>query len=99
AGAAAARAIRQRGGEENLMSRPFSRISPPVSGLVIGLIAVAGGWLPAWLVSIVTVALGDGLAVLGMIVLWRSGLVSFGQALYYATGAYAVALAARHLGL
>lgn len=81
------------------MPQNHSRYALPVSGLVVALVAAGGGWLPPWIVSISTVALGDGLAVLGMIVLWRSGLVSFGQALYYATGAYGVALAARHLGL
>ena len=34
----------------------------------------------------------------GLVVLWRAGLVSFGQALYYCIGAYAVALAARWTG-
>jgi branched-chain amino acid transport system permease protein len=81
------------------MPRYASRYALPVGGLFVVLIAVAGGWLPPWLVSVSTVALGNGLAVLGMIVLWRSGLVSFGQALYHAAGAYAVALAAKHLGL
>ena len=48
--------------------------------------------LPAWLVSLVTIAFANALVVLGLVVLWRAGLVSFGQALYYAIGAYAVAL-------
>jgi branched-chain amino acid transport system permease protein len=37
--------------------------------------------------------------VLGLIVLWRAGLVSFGQALYSCIGAYTVALTARWTGL
>ena len=77
----------------------MARHSTLISGLAIALVAISGGWLPDWILPISTVALGNGLAVLGMIVLWRAGLVSFGQALYYATGAYAVALAARHLGV
>ena len=32
-------------------------------------------------------------------VLWRAGLVSFGQALYYAIGAYCVALLSRFAGI
>jgi ABC-type branched-subunit amino acid transport system permease subunit len=51
--------------------------------------------LPAWLVSIATIAFANALVVLGLVVLWRVGLVSFGQALYYALGAYAVALLGR----
>ena len=37
--------------------------------------------------------------VLGLIILWRAGLVPFGQALFYAVGAYCVALLARYAGL
>ena len=48
--------------------------------------------LPDWIVSLATIAFANGLVVLGLIVLWRAGLVSFGQALYYCIGAYAVAL-------
>ena len=36
--------------------------------------------------------------MLGLVVLWRAGLVSFGQALYYCIGAYTVALFARWTG-
>ena len=35
----------------------------------------------------------------GLIVLWRAGLVPFGQALFYAIGAYAVALITRYTGM
>jgi branched-chain amino acid transport system permease protein len=77
----------------------MSRYSLLLSGVLIAAIAASANWLPVWLLPISTVALSNGLAVLGMIVLWRAGLVSFGQALYFATGAYAVALAARHLGI
>ncbi|HWM47469.1 MAG TPA: branched-chain amino acid ABC transporter permease [Xanthobacteraceae bacterium] len=77
----------------------MTRTSALLSAAAVALIALSGGWLPIWVLPISTVALGNGLAVLGMIVLWRAGLVSFGQALYYAAGAYAVALAARHLGI
>ncbi len=64
---------------------------------LIALVALSlGPWLlPAWLVSLSTIALGNGLVVLGLIVLWRAGLVSFGQALYFALGAYSVAMTLR----
>src|SRR6476620_6760666 len=48
--------------------------------------------MPAWLVSLATIAFANALVVLGLIILWRAGLVPFGQALFYATGASAVAL-------
>lgn len=66
-----------------------------ISLAIAALIAVATFLAPAWLLSLATVAAGTGLVVLGLLVLWRSGLVPFGQALYFATGAYAVALAAQ----
>lgn len=63
-------------------------------------VAVAAGpILPAWLLSIATIALANGLVVLGLVILWRAGLVPFGQGLFYAAGAYGVALAARSWGL
>ncbi len=52
--------------------------------------------LPAWLISLATVAFSNALVVLGLIILWRAGLVPFGQALFYAVGAYAVALIGRY---
>src|SRR6516165_12700477 len=61
--------------------------------------AIAGFVLPDWMISLATIALANGLVVLGLIVMWRAGLVSFGQALYYCIGAYSVALIARWSGL
>jgi ABC-type branched-subunit amino acid transport system permease subunit len=62
--------------------------------------ALALGWvLPRWLTFVVTQGLAKGLAVMGVVLLMRAGLVSFGQGLYYAGGAYAVGFAARLVGL
>src|SRR5262249_34510751 len=58
-------------------------------------VAVAGFVLPDWMISLATIAFANGLVVLGLIVMWQAGLVSFGQALYYCTGGYAVALIGR----
>jgi ABC-type branched-subunit amino acid transport system permease subunit len=58
-------------------------------------VAAAAPLTPPWLVSLATVASANALVVLGLIILWRSGLVPFGQALFYAIGAYAVALIGR----
>jgi ABC-type branched-subunit amino acid transport system permease subunit len=61
--------------------------------------AAAAFVLPGWLISLATIAFANGLVVLGLIVLWRAGLVSFGQALYYCIGAYAVALVGLWTGI
>ena len=61
--------------------------------------AAAALVLPDWIISLATIAFANGLVVLGLIVLWRAGLVSFGQALYYCIGAYAVALVGRWTGV
>ena len=60
--------------------------------------AAAAPLLPEWMVSLATIAFANALVVLGLVVLWRAGLVSFGQALYYCIGAYVVALSARWTG-
>lgn len=67
---------------------------PTVRWLVIGFtgLALAGFLLPGWIVNNVMFGLARGLAVLGLLVLWRTGLVSFGHALYFGLGAYSVAL-------
>ncbi|HZD90025.1 MAG TPA: branched-chain amino acid ABC transporter permease, partial [Pseudolabrys sp.] len=69
-----------------------------IGGLLFLLAAAAGPALPDWVVSLATIAFANALVVLGLIVLWRAGLVSFGQALYYCVGAYTVALIARWTG-
>jgi ABC-type branched-subunit amino acid transport system permease subunit len=56
-------------------------------------------FMPLWLMSLVTVALATGLVVAGLIILWRAGLVPCGQALFFASGAYSVALAGRWFGI
>lgn len=67
----------------------------------LAFLALAAGApsLPPWLVSLATIAFANALVVLGLMVLWRAGLVSFGQALYYAIGAYCVALLSRFAGI
>ncbi len=52
----------------------------------------AGTLMPGWLTFMLTLALAKGLVVLGLLLLMRAGLVSFGQGLYYCLGAYAVAV-------
>jgi ABC-type branched-subunit amino acid transport system permease subunit len=54
---------------------------------------------PQWLVFLLTLALAKGLVVLGLVLLMRTGLVSFGQGLYFGLGAYAAALLGARLGI
>jgi branched-chain amino acid transport system permease protein len=70
-----------------------SRLLGALAFVATGLAALV---LPAWLTSLATIALANGLVVLGLVILWRAGLVPFGQALFYAAGAYTVALLGRY---
>jgi branched-chain amino acid transport system permease protein len=69
-----------------------------IGALLFLLAAAAGPVLPDWVASLATIAFANALVVLGLVVLWRAGLVSFGQALYYCIGAYIVALIGRWTG-
>jgi branched-chain amino acid transport system permease protein len=59
------------------------------AGIVIVLLLI-GPFLPQWLLFLITISFGKGLVVLGLLLLMRTGLVSFGQGLYYCLGAYTV---------
>ncbi len=61
--------------------------------------ALAAPLLPKWALFLGTLSIAKGLVVLGLLLLMRTGLVSFGQGLYYAMGAYAGGLAASALHL
>jgi ABC-type branched-subunit amino acid transport system permease subunit len=62
-------------------------------------LAIAGLWLPQWAMFIMTVAIARGLVVLGLLLLLRCGLVSFGQALFYCLGAYSAGALGRFFGV
>jgi branched-chain amino acid transport system permease protein len=62
-------------------------------------LAIAGPWLPQWAIFIVTVAFAQGLVALGLLLLLRVGLVSFGQALFYCLGAYSAGALGRFFGI
>ena len=59
---------------------------------------LAGLALPKWLTFLITMAASHGLVSLGIVLLMRAGVVSFGQGLVYAVGGYAAALAFGKLG-
>ena len=74
------------------MANPI-RIALTAAGLI------GAGWvLPEWALFIAIISLAKGLVVLGLIVLWRTGLVSFGQGLFYGLGAYTVGILPQHTG-
>lgn len=63
-------------------------------GLTIGLIAllVLNFFLEEWMRSIGLQSLSRGCVAIGLLILWRTGLVSFGHALFFGFGAYTVAM-------
>lgn len=63
----------------------------------MAVVGVIGAGVHQWQ-FLLTVALGKGVVAMGVALLLRSGLASFGQALYYAVGAYTVGLATNLLG-
>ena len=62
-------------------------------------LAIAGPWLPQWAIFIVTIAFARGLVALGLVLMLRAGLVSFGQALFYCLGAYSAGALGRFFGI
>jgi branched-chain amino acid transport system permease protein len=65
---------------------------------VLALLAL-GIVMPDWLRFLIQLALANGLAVLGVMLQMRAGLVSFGQGLYYCIGGYAAGMTAHLLGV
>jgi ABC-type branched-subunit amino acid transport system permease subunit len=68
------------------------RTLPILAGIFVAA-AIGGFLLPQWALFLATVAIAQALVVLGLMILWRTGLVSFGQALYFAAGGYTAGLA------
>jgi ABC-type branched-subunit amino acid transport system permease subunit len=69
--------------------------------LILPVLAAAlfGRLLPTWTLSLATVAASNALVALGIVILARTGNVSFGQGLFFAPGGYGVALVASAFGL
>lgn len=70
-----------------------------VIGLVIAAVVLLalGFLLPDWVRFIVAQSFARGAVALGLLVLWRSGLISFGHALFFAAGAYAAVFMQREV--
>lgn len=73
--------------------------TPHVLALILVALLAAGPFAPQWTLFLMTVALAKGLVVLGLMILLRCGLVSFGQALYYCIGAYAAGMLGLRFGV
>jgi ABC-type branched-subunit amino acid transport system permease subunit len=73
--------------------------TPALLAAILAAVVLGGLALPQWLLFILTIACAQGLVVLGLSLLIRAGLVSFGQALFYCIGAYTAGGLARALGI
>src|SRR5258708_10417356 len=75
------------------------RLSALVMVLLVDLATLFGRVLPTWTLSLATIAASNALIALGIVILARTGNVSFGQGLFYAAGGYGVALIANAWGI
>ncbi|MBX3513938.1 MAG: branched-chain amino acid ABC transporter permease [Xanthobacteraceae bacterium] len=65
---------------------------PLLAALTLVILVVLGKLLPAWCVFLLVTAFAKGLAALGLVLIIRSGLLSFGQGLFYCAGGYGAGL-------
>ncbi|QCI67874.1 branched-chain amino acid ABC transporter permease [Phreatobacter stygius] len=75
-----------------------TQLSLAAAGTIIGLVLL-GLVLPNWLQFLATMAASHGIVSLGILLIMRGGLVSFGQGMVFALGGYAVALCVIKLGI
>lgn len=66
---------------------------------LLPVLALAGLLMPKWLLFLVTMAAGNGLVSLGIVLMMRGGVVPFGQGLVFAAGGYTAALLFNKFGL
>ena len=74
-------------------------LHPLVMIALVAGVTLFGRVLPTWTLSLATIAASNALIALGIVVLARTGNVSFGQGLFFAAGGYGVALIANAWGL
>ena len=72
---------------------PIIMIVPVIATVLFGRV------LPTWTLSLATVAASNALVALGIVILARTGNVSFGQGLFFAAGGYSVALIGKASGI
>src|SRR4051812_49742283 len=66
---------------------------------LVAAVTLFGRVLPTWTLSLATIAASNALIALGIVVLARTGNVSFGQGLFFAAGGYGVGLIAQAFGI
>jgi ABC-type branched-subunit amino acid transport system permease subunit len=71
----------------------------PRLGIALVAVLALSPLLPDWAIFLATISLAKGLVALGLVLLMRTGLVSFGQGLYFGLGAYAAGMAPQLLGV
>jgi ABC-type branched-subunit amino acid transport system permease subunit len=82
------------------MIEAATRLSLPLAAiLALAVLAVLPLFLSNWIVFLIALALAKGAVVLGVVLLLRGGLISFGQALYFAIGAYTVGFLANKFNI
>ena len=67
--------------------------------IVAPIALLIGALLPDWAIFLGIISLAKGLVVLGLMLLWRTGLVSFGQGLFYGAGAYTVGVLPQYVAI
>ena len=65
-----------------------SDVIPAVLAAIFASVVGLAFVLPQWVMFLLTIAMAKAFVVLGLVILQLTGLVSFGQALYYCLGAY-----------
>ena len=80
------------------MDNPILKTALAGGAAIVALLA-AGFVMPKWLLFLSTMAISHGLVSMGIVLLMRSGVVSFGQGFVFAAGGYAAALLANHTGI
>jgi branched-chain amino acid transport system permease protein len=78
------------------MSARFRAAAIPGTLVLLALLPFV---LSGWVLFLLTVAGAKALAVLGVVLLLRGKLLTFGHALYYAAGAYAAGMAVKYLNV
>ena len=96
ASGASVRTVRCRAGEKNLMA---GRIKPITAVAIIFFLAsaVAPLFVASW-ATLFALILAKGIVVLGIVLLLQAGQVSFGHAMFFATGAYTAAFWGKYIG-
>ena len=71
-----------------------------ISLAAIAIACVLFGFVsPGWLIFLLTIAFAKALVVQGVVMQMRSGLVSFGQGLFYCIGGYTVGMGGQFFGI